>query len=179
MAQRAVATSLDATVSKDTVLRWTRIVAEYKKDPSKPNPFEESEVGTYFDLLPPTHSHDRPTATAITSVRRELLQEESDARKQGNAQLHETTPASFLRRALDIEEKQYVYFYSISPVLSNSSDEPCCRNTVLLHQIASIRENQPTTNVVPSLAQLRNYGLPNASTCLDVQNFWMRLTLPP
>jgi hypothetical protein len=44
-AQREVATSLDATVSEKTLLRWKKMVIEYKKDRSKPNPFHEPEMG--------------------------------------------------------------------------------------------------------------------------------------
>ena len=44
-AQREVATSLDATVSQGTLLQWKNMVSEYKKDPSKLNPFKEPEIG--------------------------------------------------------------------------------------------------------------------------------------
>ena len=50
-AQREVATSLDATLSKGTLLRWRQMVAEFKKDPSAPNPFQETEAGK--QLVPP------------------------------------------------------------------------------------------------------------------------------
>ena len=49
-AQREVATSLDATVSARTVLRWAKMVIEYKSDRTKPNPFEEPEICEYFCL---------------------------------------------------------------------------------------------------------------------------------
>ena len=48
-----------------------------------------------------------PLAVSVTLLRREFLQEESDARKRGVTFLHETTPTTFLRRALDVEEQQY------------------------------------------------------------------------
>lgn len=51
---------------------------------------------------------ERPLACTFDSVRRHLLQEENDARKAGTTYLHEETPASFVRQALDIEERQYV-----------------------------------------------------------------------
>lgn len=47
-AQREVATSLDATISKGTLLRWTKMVTDYKKDSSKPNPFRDLETSKQF-----------------------------------------------------------------------------------------------------------------------------------
>ena len=47
-------------------------------------------------------------ACTLDSVKRQLLQEEADACKTGTTYLHDQTPASFLRRALDVEEKQFV-----------------------------------------------------------------------
>jgi hypothetical protein len=44
-AQREVAKSLDATAKPLTLLRWKKMVIEYKADRSKPNPFQETEVG--------------------------------------------------------------------------------------------------------------------------------------
>ena len=46
-------------------------------------------------------------APSLDALKRKFLQEESDARKlPGYVELHKTTPTSFLRMALDIEEKQ-------------------------------------------------------------------------
>lgn len=48
------------------------------------------------------------------------MQEESDARKQkGYTELHELSPAAFLRKGLDIEEKQYVSSPSAFSHLTN------------------------------------------------------------
>ena len=44
-AQREVANTLNATVPEETVCKWQRMVEEYKQDKSKPNPFEEPEIG--------------------------------------------------------------------------------------------------------------------------------------
>lgn len=54
-------------------------------------------------------STEQFAACTLDSVRRQLLQEEADARKTGTTYLHDETPASFLRDALDIEEKQCVW----------------------------------------------------------------------
>jgi len=94
-------------ISEATLLKWEKMVAEYKQDHTRPNPFEEPEAGMLF----PPHSSqsfaDMPLAVSVTLLRREFLQEESDARKRGVTFLHETTPTTFLRRALDVEEQQY------------------------------------------------------------------------
>lgn len=43
-AQCVVAKTLDSTVSKKTVLKWQKMVNEYKQDKRKPNPFKEPEI---------------------------------------------------------------------------------------------------------------------------------------
>jgi hypothetical protein len=48
------------------------------------------------------------SACMLDSVRCQLLQEETDALKTGTTYLHVQTLASFVQRALDVEEKQYV-----------------------------------------------------------------------
>jgi len=51
--QREVANSLDEMVSKRTLQQWEEMVAEYKLDRTKPNPFEEPEACTlvfFFSL---------------------------------------------------------------------------------------------------------------------------------
>jgi len=81
------------------------MVSGYKKDKSKPNPFEEPEIGMF---LVPRHvtRPDILVAASVSSLRRDILQEETDAQKAGAIQLDETSPGTFLRRLLDIEEKQ-------------------------------------------------------------------------
>jgi hypothetical protein len=44
-AQREVANALDGSVPGGTVRKWQKMVDEYKKDKSKPNPFEEHDIG--------------------------------------------------------------------------------------------------------------------------------------
>ena len=51
--QREVAKSLDGMVSEGTLRRWEKLVAEYRRDPSKPNPFKEQE--NCKSSLPPAH----------------------------------------------------------------------------------------------------------------------------
>ena len=46
--QRDVANSFDAMISEHTLRRWEEMVAEYKRDPTKPNPFEEPEFCKLF-----------------------------------------------------------------------------------------------------------------------------------
>ena len=50
-AQHVVAKTLDTTVSEKTVLKWQKMVDEYKQDKHKPNPFEEPEIGTSSTLF--------------------------------------------------------------------------------------------------------------------------------
>ena len=83
------------------------MVNVYKGDKSEKNPFEEPETGTPHPTCVSATS-DVPTAVSFTSLRIEFMQEESDAQKEGSVQLHVTSPSTFLRHALDIEEKQYV-----------------------------------------------------------------------
>ena len=51
----------------------------------------------------------------MDSVRWDLLQEETDARKTGTTYLHEWTPSSFVQHMLDVEERQYVLTYKPPP----------------------------------------------------------------
>jgi hypothetical protein len=46
--------------------------------------------------------------TTATQVNKELAQEELDEALRGDIQLHEVTPASFLRTGFELEEQQYV-----------------------------------------------------------------------
>lgn len=46
--QRDVANSFDAMISERTLHEWEEMVAEYKRDPTKPNPFEEPEACKLF-----------------------------------------------------------------------------------------------------------------------------------
>jgi len=105
--QRAVATSLGEAVSPKTLEAWQKMVADYKADPSKPNPFAEPEISMFFCPSSLFKGAERFPACTLDSVRRQLLQEEADAHKTGTTYLHKETPASFMRRALDIEERQY------------------------------------------------------------------------
>jgi len=106
--QRAVATSLGEAVSPKTLEAWQKVVADYKADPSKPNPFAEPEISmSFLSVFSVFEGTEQFPACTLDSVRRQLLQEEADARKTGTTYLHEETPASFMRRALDIEERQY------------------------------------------------------------------------
>ena len=49
--QRAVATSLGEAVSERTLKAWEKMVADYKADPSRPNPFVEPETSMYFSSV--------------------------------------------------------------------------------------------------------------------------------
>jgi len=51
-------------------------------------------------------SSDILVAASVNSLRCDILREESNAQKMGAIQLDETSPGTFLRRILDIEEKQ-------------------------------------------------------------------------
>ena len=106
-AQCEVVRTLNTTVSPETVRKWQKMVDAYKQDKSEKNPFDEPETSKPY----PTHVSAAsyvPTAVSFTSLRLEFMQEESDAQKEGSIQLHATSPSTFLRQALDIEEKQYV-----------------------------------------------------------------------
>ena len=71
----------------------------------------KSVRGTHRGLVSPflfaSTTLSGTAAPSLDALRRKFLQEESDAKKlPGYVELHKTTPASFLRMALDIEERQ-------------------------------------------------------------------------
>ena len=58
---------------------------------------------------------DQSSACMVDSVRWDLLQEETDARKTGTTYLHERTPSLFVQHVLDVEERRYVLTYKLPP----------------------------------------------------------------
>ena len=59
-------------------------------------------------------------AASLNTLRLDILREESDAEKRGAVQLNKMSPGTFLRHALDIEERQYVSKLSlIIPILTD------------------------------------------------------------
>ena len=61
-----------------------------------------------LSLASVVHYLMRLTVESVASLRSQFLQEESDSRKQGYTPLHEVSAPGFLRKALDIEEKQCI-----------------------------------------------------------------------
>lgn len=171
--QREVAKTIDASISEDTVRKWQKMVADYKQDKSKPNPFEEREIGAFF--LPSVRLHlTSSAAVSFTSVRSEFLQEESDAQKRGAIQLHETTASAFLRQALDIEEKQYVHLQlepmaPVSPVqrrVLRSRHRTASSSSV--YQRESLQDQRRSlTHAIDNLRSPQRVYMPGCSTLLD------------
>jgi hypothetical protein len=59
-----------------------------------------------FLLYRPIYSLTRMSDSTAAQVTKELAQEEVDEAKRGDIQLHEITPASFLRTGFELEEQQ-------------------------------------------------------------------------
>lgn len=133
-----------------------------------------------FSLHPHQSSADMLIAASLTSLRREFLQEESDARKHGVTYLHETTPMTFLRRALDVEEKQYVYpSSSACTALIHWKGEISGHATGMLPQVASGSRSPSRINGNPLPKRSKNFALPSAFICRDVLSPLTTLILRP
>jgi hypothetical protein len=112
-------------------------------------------------------------AVSFTSLRREFLQEESDAQKRGVVQLHDTTPSAFLRHALDAEEKQCVPLLLLWPF-----DHKSRRRTLRSrHRTASSKsvyqreslqdQRRSLTQVINNLRSPQRVYMPGCSVLLD------------
>ena len=85
---------------------WSRMIRAYKKDQSKPNPFEEPNTGRFTFVSANVVDQPTPTDNALKDLGAQLAKEESEQRKAGKSFPHKTSPAEFLQQALDIEEEQ-------------------------------------------------------------------------
>jgi len=114
-----------------------------------------------------------PLAISVAILRREFLQEESDARKRGVTFLHKTTPTTFLRQALDVEERQYVCPFPTAPTaLIHSKGGIYGRATVELPQAPFTSKSPSMTNENPLHKRLKSCAPPNVFISQGVLSTW-------
>ena len=106
-------------------------------------------------------------------LRREFLQEETDARKRGVTFLHETTPMTFLRRALDVEERQYVHPFFVthcSNLFERRNLRSRYRNVATsgIYQQESLHDQRKSlTQEIGELRSAQRVYIPGCSESLD------------
>jgi hypothetical protein len=88
------------------VEKWGKMIDDWDADISLPCPYEEPKKSkSDYDLVyyyTKRHPLDKTTA----QVNKELAKEELEEVKRGDFQLHEITPATFLRYGFELEEQQ-------------------------------------------------------------------------
>jgi hypothetical protein len=103
--QREVADAMTHTWS-EFVPEWRRSLSAYKRDRSKPNPFEEPDPSKWFSCMVLSQTNWSIKDIALSELKSQLAKEDSERRKAGGTFTHEITPSIFIQRALDIEAAQ-------------------------------------------------------------------------
>jgi hypothetical protein len=87
--QRNAFIKFNATFSTDVARRWSKMVAEWDANKTKPNPYAEPVAGT-----------------STAEVRLELANEEAADARRGNQTVHDISASRWLAMGLDLEEQQ-------------------------------------------------------------------------
>jgi hypothetical protein len=82
------------------------MIDEWDADISLPCPYEEPQKSKLGFHLMYYCTKVRPSDKTTTQVHKELAKEELEEAKQGEIQVHEITPATFLRYGFELEEQQ-------------------------------------------------------------------------
>lgn len=102
---RAIAIKFTARFEPATVEKWKKMIADWDSDQSKPCPYVEVKAGEFHISFIYVRANTFPGSTAV-AVQKELADEEVAEVSRGDIQLHEVTPATFLRVGLELEEQQ-------------------------------------------------------------------------
>lgn len=103
--QRGVATLISGAYSTATIEKWNKMRDEFDLDNSKPNPYEEvdnrrSLSSNFLGLFLTS-----PIDVTMHQLKMELLKEEARELSQGGP-LHQVSAGAFLRKAVEIEDRQ-------------------------------------------------------------------------
>ena len=118
----AVNKKFDAMFSDEHRGEWLRMIRDWEKDRSKPNPFTYTEKGGHSCVIrQPSHGTHIRLASNLAEVRRKLAEADEEDARRGVAP-HEVPGSVFIRMALELEEQAYVLpptFFLVysSPVL--------------------------------------------------------------
>ncbi|RXW11429.1 hypothetical protein EST38_g14426, partial [Candolleomyces aberdarensis] len=81
---------LSATFSEELKVKWTRVVSEWERDPSKrPNPYDDVKL-----------------ETTLQDVRLQLAKEDANEAARGAVSAHQMSTSTFLITGLELEEQQ-------------------------------------------------------------------------
>jgi hypothetical protein len=90
----------------DFVDDWRNMLDAYKKDHSKPNPFEEPNPGNSTDGCQFDSRLNGSVDDALRELKAQLVNDDLEKTMAGNVFPHSVSPAVFLQQALDIEAAQ-------------------------------------------------------------------------
>ena len=103
--QRDIATLMSGAFDAATVDKWRKMREEFDSDHSKPNPYEEHDNRTFISSeMPPPPSHQFIDIT-MAQLKLELLKEEAKELTEGTS-AHKVSVGAFLRKAIEIEDRQ-------------------------------------------------------------------------
>ena len=115
----AVNAKFDAMFSGELRDEWLRMIRDWEKDQSKPNPFTYTAKGGHSCVIwqLPRGTHIR-LASNLADIRQRLAEAEEEDTNRGTAP-HEVPGSVFIRMGLEIEEQMYAappdFFLTHSP----------------------------------------------------------------
>ncbi|PIL29361.1 hypothetical protein GSI_09412 [Ganoderma sinense ZZ0214-1] len=161
--QRRIFREYNATFAPEVVERWEKMVQEWNRDHSQPDPYEEPSTGI-----------------TMAAVKLELAQQEAIEAHLGQLPPHEVTPAVFLQVALELEEQQRTLRLRAptGTSISELADQQTKRN-VLSRRIELWQAIQDVH--MPTVSPLRSEHASRSAAPIkpeDVQ-LWLPSALPP
>lgn len=103
--QRGIAVELTNTFPPTIIEEWTQMVEDWLQDHSMPDPYEEPEPCKCLRMLF-IHVLTFLLVTTLAAIRLEISKEEAEDVSKGVPLLHKVSPAQFLRKGFEIEERQ-------------------------------------------------------------------------
>ena len=106
--QRKAASEFSGTFPDETVKIWRKMVKNWQKDPSRPNPYASGEHGKLFGVF--LNLYLTMTAFLIalklTEARLRLTQGDITGAERGRHAPHRISASVFIRMGLELEDQQ-------------------------------------------------------------------------
>ena len=103
--QRKAATDFSRTFPDKTIKQWKKMVREWERDSSRPDPYVSAERGMFFNIFGGNISPILP-ALKLSEVRLQLAQEEVSQAERGQHTPHKVSASVFIRMGLELEDQQ-------------------------------------------------------------------------
>ena len=108
----AINEKFNTTLPKDVLLSWTEMVSRWEQDKTEPNPYSHTERGMIAASQCFCYANSF-LAGNMAEVRRRLAEADKQDAQHGHTP-HEVPASVFIRSGLEIEEQQWVPFYSVA-----------------------------------------------------------------